>query len=114
MAAERMGRTGERYLLAGHHLTLRELAHAVHTVTGARPPTLCVPIWLARLGLPFAALQSRLTGRPARFTRASLHALEHHQQVSHEKAARELDYHRRPIEQTLEDTFAWFRDHGRL
>ena len=114
MAAERLGKTGERYLLAGTYLTLRELAALVEEVTGAKSPALSVPIWMARLGVPFAAFHSWVTGAPPRYTRASLHALEHHQRISHDKAARELGYAPRPIRETLEDTFAWFKEAGYL
>jgi dihydroflavonol-4-reductase len=114
MAAERLGRTGERYILGGHYLTNQDLAREIQEVTGARPPRMHVPIWLARLGLPFAAGYSRITGTTPRFTRASLHALAHHQKVSHEKAVRELAYEPRPIRRTFEDTFTWFREMGHV
>jgi len=114
MAAERAGRTGEKYLLAGHYLTVPDLAQMIAKAAGVSPPRLTVPIWTARLGVPFAAMTSAMTGAPPRFTKVSLDALENHQEISHAKAARELGYHPRPIQETVEDTVAWFRDAGRL
>lgn len=113
MVAERSAAAGEKYLLGGHHLSLRGLAAIVEDVTGVRPPA-TIPIWLAYAGVPFAAIQSWITGKLPRFSVASLAALRRHQQVSHEKAARELGYRPRPIRETIEDAYAWFRDRGVL
>lgn len=107
-AAERVGKPGEKYLLAGHYLSLRGLGELVEKVSGVRPPT-TIPIWMAYTGVPLAAIQGWLTGRAPRFTRASLKALQRHQRVSHEKATQELDYSPRPIRETVEDTYAWFK-----
>jgi dihydroflavonol-4-reductase len=114
MAAERAGRTGKKYLLAGHYLTVPELARMIAEAAGVAPPPFTVPIWMARLGIPFAAWTARMTGTPPRFTKVSLDALENHQEISHAKAENELGYSPRPIQETVEDTVAWFRDAGRL
>ena len=111
-AAARIGRSGERYLLAGHYRTLMELARMACAVTGARPPRFAAPVWLARAGLPFTALASAVTGTPAKFTSESLRAITHHQRISHEKAGRELGYAPRPLEETIADTYRWFGERG--
>jgi nucleoside-diphosphate-sugar epimerase len=46
--------------------------------------------------------------------RGHTYALRHHQQVSSQKAARELDYRPRPLRETLEDTYGWFRAAGAI
>lgn len=112
-AAERGGR-GERYLLSGHRASMRELAALVEDVTGSRPPRVVVPMWLARAGAPVATAVANLAGRRPRFTRASLHALRNHREVRHDKASRELGYQPRPLRETIEATFAWFRGAGVL
>mgnify|MGYP006278807671 CR=1 FL=1 len=112
MAAASRGKTGERYLLPGHWRSMRQVSHAVSGITGVRAPKLVVPMWAARLAVPAAGLAARFTGREPRFTRASLHALRHHQQVNGAKAATDLGYAPRPFQETLADTLAWFRDAG--
>jgi dihydroflavonol-4-reductase len=67
-------------------------------------------MWLARASAPFATGWARLTGRRARLTAESLHALRNHQRVSHDKATRELGYQPRPLEDTVASTFAWFKE----
>lgn len=114
MAAARVGRTGENYLLGGHYVTVPGLAQLVSEITGVKAPPMALPIWFVRLVVPFVALGAFLTKTAPRFTTASMHALQNHQQVCHDKAARELDYAPRPIRETLRDTYDWFKTEGYL
>jgi dihydroflavonol-4-reductase len=112
VTAAELAPSGEKYLLSGQRRTLRELAKAVEEVSGRKPPRFTSPMWLARAAAPFSTAYAKVTGKAPRLTGASLHALRNHQWVSHEKATRELDYHPRPFEQTIEASFAWFRSAG--
>jgi dihydroflavonol-4-reductase len=111
ISASERGKRGDKFLLSGTHKPIAELAQMVESLTGTRAPRFVSPMWLARAGAPFAAAYSRAFGKEPLFTPESLHALRHHQQVSHAKATRELGYTSRPLEDTLRDTFAWFRSH---
>jgi dihydroflavonol-4-reductase len=110
LAAAEKGRKGERYLLSGARRSLSDLARTVEEVTGVKRPWLVSPMWLARASAPFATGWARLTKKPPRLTAESLHALRNHQLVSHDKAARELGYQPRPLEDTVTATFAWFKE----
>jgi len=55
-----------------------------------------------------------LTGKQPLFTACAVDALAQHPRVSHERAALELGYSPRPFEETLADTYDWFRDNGYL
>lgn len=112
LAAERRGRTGERYLLSGEWRSLRELAQAVQDVTGTRAPRITVPHGVARLGVPFAGAYAWLRGKPPVFTKMSLKSVRHHRHISSAKAERELGYQARPFHETIRDTFAWYREAG--
>jgi dihydroflavonol-4-reductase len=114
LAAERLGRPGERYLIAGAWCSVRELAKLAEEITGRKSPSFTAPMWLARLGAPFAVAVARLRGVPPLFTRGSLYALRNHRHVSHEKAAAELGYAPRPLAETICDTFRWFAERGLL
>jgi dihydroflavonol-4-reductase len=110
-AAVRVGNTAEpgaRYILGGTYATMGDIAGIIAGLTGRPAPTLTAPLWLAACGVPFTLTRARLTNSKPHMTRASLRALQHHQLVSHEKAARELDYAPRPLETTIADTLAWF------
>jgi dihydroflavonol-4-reductase len=114
MAAEARAPIGGRYLLPGHWASLRELAAMVTEITWTRSPRLVVPMWIARLGAPFCSHLIKLGGEHPLFTSVSLRALRGNRMISRERAARHLDYHPRPLSETLEDTLRWFATAGRL
>jgi dihydroflavonol-4-reductase len=114
LAAEKLGRSGEKYLLSGHWLSIADLARLVEKNTGVKTPRWTSPMWLARFGAPFALTFSRLTGRTPLFTPESLWALRANKQVCRTKAEKELGYSPRPLEETISDAFRWFSENGRL
>jgi dihydroflavonol-4-reductase len=73
-----------------------------------------LPMWTARLYAPVHTALSRARGVPARMTRIALEELRGNRQVSHARAARELDYQPRPIRETIHDTLAWFAEQGQF
>ncbi len=108
IAAATSGRRGESYLLSGHRLTVRDLLERAGRICGVRSPRLTTPMWLARLVAPAATAWDRLAGREPLFTSEGLRALRSGARYTSAKAARELGHRARPIEETLEDTYAWF------
>lgn len=109
LAAERAGRTGENYLLAGHHASLHELAALMASSSPHRAPRWTVPWWLAA---PLSRTALQLAPRSARdrltFTPEALHALRCNPVVDGTKARTELQLEPRPLEATVADTLAWF------
>ncbi len=114
LAAADRGRSGERYLLPGHWRSIRQTAEVVTEITGARMPRIVTPMWLGRLSVPFAALWGAVRKREPAFSKASLRALRHHQQVDGAKAGEELGYEPRPFRETVEDTLTWFQEAGQV
>ena len=114
IAAAERGRAGERYLLSGAWRSVRELAEIACGMAKVKPPRFDVPVGVAMLGVPFAAAYARVTSTRAVYTRPSLDALRHHKDVRHDKATRELGYLPRPLEETIQDSYAWFRGVGAL
>jgi dihydroflavonol-4-reductase len=114
IAAEARGRTGQQYLLSGQYATMPTVARIMKQATGRSGPRLVAPIWLAKLGVPFLGAFAKLTGSTPLYTAASLRALSEHRECSNEKARRELGWAPRPIERTLIDAFAFYRESGLL
>ena len=114
LAAADRAPAGARYLLGGHRLSVPELAALVERTTGRKRPRMISPMWLARAAAPFATGWARLTRSRPLYTRESLHALRNHLDVRHDKAERDLGYRPRPLDETVADAFAWFREQGRL
>jgi len=109
--AEERGRRGERYILAGGYATFKSIACWVEEVTGAKPPWLNVPIWLARAAAPLAAWGSRLAGHRPLFTPESIRIITCHQSIETTKAADELGFRPRSIQESVQDSVRWLRDH---
>lgn len=114
LAAEEKAPTGTKYLLSGHFASMCELAAMVEETMGTPAPKLVMPRWLAFVGAPFMAGFAKMTGNRPLYTSASVRALRTGQDVSHDKAARELGYKPRPLQETIVDTFEWFHESGYL
>jgi dihydroflavonol-4-reductase len=114
LAAERLGRRGERYILSGTRLSLVELARNWAGITGRSAPRFAVPMGLARLAAPFAPAWARWRGQRPLFTPESLRVLRTQLPATHRKAEGELGYRPRPIDETLRDTCAWMKTQGWL
>jgi nucleoside-diphosphate-sugar epimerase len=114
VAAAERGRTGERYILSGRWISTRELAELVAAASGTRAPRLVSPMWLARLAAPLVTRYARLRGKPPLYTPGALYVLRSFRHVSSAKAARELGWRPRPVEQSVADTVAWLREDRHL
>ncbi len=114
MAAADQGRAGENYLVTGHFFTVPELARVAEGITGVRPPRLKAPVWLCRVGVPFAAAYGWARKQEPLYTHESLAVLETRGRFSWDKAQRELGYSARSMEDTVRDTYAWFDAAGML
>jgi dihydroflavonol-4-reductase len=113
--AAKRGRTGERYLLSGTWVTMREMAEIIAQISGIPKPKFTAPFWLARLGIPFIKIYSRLNNTSSLYTGESLSTLKHaNKHISSQKAVAALDFQVRPLEETLRDTFAWYKEAGML
>jgi dihydroflavonol-4-reductase len=114
LAAEARGRRGERYLLPGHFATFRELARLMAAASGRRAPRVVSPLWLARVGAPFLGAWCKVSGGRPLYTSESLDILSRsHPNIRGDKAARDLGYKVRPLEETVRDTWDWFRAAGK-
>jgi dihydroflavonol-4-reductase len=113
LALER-GRIGERYILGGENMLLKDILALVAEVAGRRPPTLELPesvVWPAAW---FMEGLARLTGIPPMMTRDHLKMARRKMFYSSAKAVTELSYAPRPVRQAVEDAVAWFRANGML
>ena len=111
LALER-GRIGERYILGGENLALRDLLALVARVAGRRPPRIALPIGPL---MPVAAVMemlARLTGIEPIATRDHLKMARKKMYFTSTKAIAELGYRPRPVRQAVEDAVAWFRANG--
>jgi dihydroflavonol-4-reductase len=107
--------TGAKYLLSGRWASVVELAQITEDITGVPKPRFMVPVWLARTGAPVVTTINQITKNRPLYTAASIRALSHcNRNISHERASRELDFHPRPLRDTIADTIHWFQDAGMI
>jgi dihydroflavonol-4-reductase len=106
MQTEKLAPRGSKYLLGGHWASLVDIARMVEKETGTRALGFVCPLWLAGAGAPIITAVEHLRGHRPLYTRASIIAVNSNKLISHEKAEKELDYHPRPLEQTICDTLA--------
>jgi dihydroflavonol-4-reductase len=108
------GRSGERYILSGTFCSMKELSYMISRLSGCRIPVI-VPVILARLTCPFFQLYSAVTDKDPIYTNQSLDLLVSSPiNISSEKARKELGYNPRSLEQTLRDTFDWYKENNYL
>ncbi len=112
--AEKLAPPGTKYILGGRWASLAEIAGIVEAATGTRQPSFTCPLWLASAGAPVVTAFDHIRGRRPLFTRASIIAVNSNKNISHQKAESELNYHPRPLENTICDTLVWMVEDGRL
>ena len=115
IAAIEKGGVGERYLLSGHYVSLKDLSLLIGQIGKRKTPKLLAPLFLAKIGLPFIKLYSIIMNEHPLYTSESLEILKNSNKfISSLKAEKELGYYARPIIETLNDTFEWYKQHGRV
>jgi dihydroflavonol-4-reductase len=109
LAMER-AKPGERYILGGEDLTLKQLLDKLAALTGLPSPTTKVPHSVAYAFACFDELfTGRLLGKEPRATREAVKMGRKKMFASSEKAVRELGYKVTPIEPALQRAIDWFR-----
>jgi len=112
LAAEK-GRSGERYILGGRNLTLKELFDALARVTEISSPKMKVPHWVAEGYARFENLWSiNFARREPDVPLESVKLARHKMWFDASRAVRELGLPQSPIELALERAVNWFRENG--
>ncbi len=109
MLALERGRIGERYILGGENLHLRELLGLIAEAAGRAAPRIRLPnrlLWPLALGMEGVA---RLTGMTPLVTRDHLRMARKKMFFSSAKAIAELGYAPRPAALAVRDAVAWLR-----
>lgn len=111
LAAER-GKIGERYLLGGQNLTLKELLDILGRITGLPSPTRQIPHGVALVAAYADAAFSRIVGREPRIQVEGVRIARHKMFVDDKKARKELGYTSGPVEAALERAVRWYAENG--
>jgi len=113
LAAER-GQAGERYVLSGATLTVREGLALLSRISGVEQPVRTVPPWLAIAVAAVAETVAWVRRDTPRICRELARTLTHGHVYDGTKASRELGLRYTPIEETLRRTIVWWKEQGLL
>lgn len=112
-AALDRGTSGERYILGGENLTLKQILDRMAAMTGLPSPTMRVPHAVA---MTFAFFDEWITGRIlGHEPRATVEAVRMGKKkmfASSAKAERDLGFRVAPVDSALKAAIDWFRAHG--
>ena len=111
-AAMLRGKPGERYILGGQNLSLKEILDTLARITGLPSPRVRIPYGVAFCAGAVNSAVAFLTGRPPRIPWDGVKMARYKMYVSTAKAQRELGYRAGPVEAALERAVEWFRNHG--
>jgi dihydroflavonol-4-reductase len=113
IGAAETGKTGERYILAGHNLTHRQTMEIVNQVMGTSVPIVELPRWVF---IPAAALVGFLQKMGAKLPvdrGRVLHSREYFY-YDNGKAVRELGLSVRPFADSVRDAYEWYIENDYL
>jgi dihydroflavonol-4-reductase len=107
------GKSGERYILGGENLTLKQILDRLGAITGLKSPTVRLPYVFA---LATGVVDEMVTGRILRREpRATIDAVRMGRKmmfVTSAKAERELGWRVVPVDGALRRSVDWFRANG--
>jgi len=107
------GTPGERYILGGENLTLKQILDRLSAITGLPSPTMKVPHAVA---MAFAFFDENFTGKlRGKEPRATVEAVRMGRKMmfaSSAKAVRELGFEVKPVYGALRGAVEWFWAHG--
>jgi dihydroflavonol-4-reductase len=112
LALER-GRSGERYILGGENLTLKQILDKLGAITGLPSPGVRVPYFMAlATGVVDEVVTGRILGKEPRATIDAVRMGRKKMFVSSAKAERELGWQIVPVDGALRRAAAWFQTKG--
>jgi dihydroflavonol-4-reductase len=113
VAAVERGQPGERYILGGENLSLKQILDKMSAITGLPSPSMKVPHSVA---MAFAFFDETITGRlRGKEPRATVEAVRMGKKkmfASSAKAERDLGFRIVPVYAALRSAIDWFRAHG--
>jgi dihydroflavonol-4-reductase len=112
LAAAKHGRTGRRYILGGHNLTYREAWQRMRRLVGKRSPVFPMGPLIRTVATPILNFHNWLSGHESEVNSAVLKLGRQQHCFSSRRAETELGYKARPFDETLADTWDWFRQRG--
>lgn len=107
------GKSGERYILGGENLTLKQILDKLGTIAGLKSPTVKLPyVFALATGVVDEMITGRILGREPRATIDAVRMGRKLMFVTSAKAERELGWRVVPVDGALRRSVEWFRTNG--
>lgn len=107
------GKSGERYILSGENMTVKQVFDTVAELTGLKPPTIKVPLPVLRLVAGGMELVAKLAGSRPQLDRTQIDEFGgKYAYFDSSKAVRELGYTHLAGRDAIRRTVAWLVEHG--
>jgi dihydroflavonol-4-reductase len=104
------GKSGERYILGGENLTLKQILDKLGVIAGLPSPKVKLPYFVAyAAGAVDEMVQGRLLGREPRATIETVRMGKKKMWASSGKAERDLGWKTAPVDDALRRAVAWFQ-----
>jgi hypothetical protein len=114
IAAAEKGRIGESYILGNDEITLKKLSKILNKELGCQPIKFFLPIRIAESIAKKMEKQAAKNGAKPIMTTFSVYNLKRNNKFDYSKAANELGYTTRPVEETLRDEARWLKENGKI
>ena len=113
ITAMERGKSGERYILGGENLTLKQILDKLGAISGLPSPTVKLPYVVAYVaGAVDEMFSGRLLGREPRATIETVRMGKKKMWASSGKAERELGWKNIPVDDALRRAVQWFQANG--
>lgn len=113
LMARDIGRNGQRYILSGENITIKDLFQRIARLAGVKPPSIYLPNFVVHTlgkigdGLEAIGRKGPISGENA-WTSVLYHWFDH------SKATAELKFQPRPADKALSESVEWMKQHGYL
>lgn len=107
------GKTGERYILCGENLLIKDLFAMIARVAGQEPPKTLLPDFVLHAIGMTGDLLAKL-GMKASLSRENAWTATLYHWFDSSKAQRDLDFKPRPAEIAISQSVAWMKENGLL
>lgn len=112
VAALEKGKSGERYILGGENLTLKQILDKLGEITGLPSPTIKLPYFFAFATGVVGEIMGRVFNGDPRATLDTVRMGKKRMFASSGKAERELGWKIVPVDGALRRAVEWFRGNG--
>jgi len=107
------GQPGQRYILGGENVALKEVLQTLARMTGTRGPLMAIPYHVGVVFSFFAELvMTGILRRPTLFTVSGARFVKRIMHASNRKARTELGWTPAPLETSLRKAVAWYHENG--